>query len=84
MATRIYPTPLEEIPMVGVFEEDYIIDMEELKSSLDDLDKAKYENRDLKKDLSDTNECINILRDKLKKVIHRTKISSNQMRSFPT
>jgi hypothetical protein len=39
----------------------------ELKSSLDDLDKAESKNKDLKKDLSDVDECINIFREKIKK-----------------
>lgn len=74
MATRKYPIPPKEIIPEGFTEEDCEVDMEgELKSALNDFDKEKVENKDLKKDLNDANACIKKLSEKIKKSTKRVK-----------
>lgn len=69
-----YPTPLEEISSIEYTKEDCMLHKdEELKTTLEDLNKIENENGNLKENLKEANECIKNLREKIKKFkeIHR-------------
>jgi len=67
-ATRI-PIPLEESPTINLIEEDCMLDkIGELISTLEDLERTKGENKDLKENVSKLKEQVKKLRDKHKEV----------------
>jgi len=64
MAPRRYPTP-EEILAGEFIEEDCIVDMNgELESTLEDLEKVEYKNKNLEENIKEVDECIKKLREK--------------------
>lgn len=63
-----YPIPSEDIPAIEYTKEDCMLDKYgELKVALEDLNKFEDENRDLKENLKEENECIRKLRDQINK-----------------
>lgn len=66
MAMMRYPNPIEEIHMVGFIEEYCMFDMAgELELSLEDMERTKSENRELKENVKEVDECIKKLREKI-------------------
>lgn len=64
MVDRKFPIPPEEILAIGYIEEYFILGKDgEIKVVLEDLKNVEGENRDLKENLKETNECIKKLRD---------------------
>lgn len=68
MVGKKYSTPPEEINSTETIEEDCIlVSEEELKVALEDLEKVEIENRDLKDNVNEADECIKKLREQVKK-----------------
>lgn len=65
----------------GFTKENCEVDKEgELKSTLNDLDKVEYENKDLKENIKDADESIKKLREKLKKATKIFKETNEQLK----